>query len=100
MTGFILLMHNDVPMADPRQQQEAWARYLDTLRASGRYDGGNAIGGGVGVNKAGSAGAITEEIGGYLKVRADSLDKAKRFLVGNPVYEAGGTVGIWELLDT
>ena len=100
MTEFILLMHNDVPMADPLKVEEAWGRYLATLQASGRYDGGSAIGGGIGVKKDGTAGAISNEIGGYLRVRAESLDEAKQFLVGNPVFEAGGTVEIRELLET
>jgi hypothetical protein len=30
-------------------------------------------------------------------VQADSIDDARRFLEGNPVFEAGGTVEIREL---
>ena len=37
------------------------------------------------------------ELTGFVRVRAASLEEAKRFLVGNPVYEAGGTVEIREL---
>jgi hypothetical protein len=33
-------------------------------------------------------------------VNADSLDRAKSLLVGNPVFEAGGTVEIRELPRT
>lgn len=34
---------------------------------------------------------------GYLKVQAESLEEARAFLAGNPVFEAGGTVEIREL---
>jgi hypothetical protein len=37
---------------------------------------------------------------GYLRVRAENADVARRFLVGNPVYEAVGTVEIRELPRT
>lgn len=40
------------------------------------------------------------QISGFIRVRAENLDKAKNLLVGNPVYEAGGTVDIRELPQT
>ena len=36
-------------------------------------------------------GPVSAHLGGYLRVRAESLDDARRFLAGNPVYESGGT---------
>jgi hypothetical protein len=35
---------------------------------------------------------------GFIRVRAEDLTAAKKFLIGNPIYEAGGTVEIRELL--
>ncbi len=97
MNDYLLLMHDDAP-AEARQQHEAsWPAYLASLRASGRFEGGSAIGGGICANKNGVAGEITEKLVGYLKVRAESLDAARKFLPGNPVFEAGGTVEIREL---
>ena len=37
------------------------------------------------------------DLSGFIRVRAISLESAKQFLAGNPVYEAGGTVEIREL---
>jgi hypothetical protein len=49
------------------------------------------------VTKSGEAAPITPGLSGYIRVRAASLEDARRFVVGNPVYEAGGTVEIREL---
>lgn len=97
MNDYLLLMHDHAP-ADARQQQEAsWPAYLARLRASGCFEGGSAIGGGICVTKDGVADDITGKLTGYLKVRAESLDAARKFLPGNPVFETGGTVEIREL---
>ena len=37
-------------------------------------------------------------LNGHIRVRAEGLESARTFLIGNPVYEAGGTVEIHELL--
>ncbi len=37
------------------------------------------------------------KIGGYITVQAESLEDAMTLLVGNPVFEAGGTVEIRDL---
>lgn len=97
MKDFILLMHNDVPADNAQRSEEAWPEYLSKLRATGRFEGGSAIGDGICVKKSGSAGAVTTRIGGYIKVQAESLQDAKRLVAGNPVFEAGGTVEIREL---
>ena len=41
-----------------------------------------------------------ENIDGFIRVRAATIEDAKQFLEGNPVYEAGGTVEIRELPRT
>ena len=35
---------------------------------------------------------------GFIRLRAEGLESARSFLAGNPVYEAGGTIEIRELL--
>ena len=93
MAEFMLLMHADGPASD----SSAWGPYLERLRASGCFEGGSEIGEGACYRKTGIPGAMSEHLGGYLKVVAQSLADARRWLVGNPVYEAGGTVEIREL---
>ena len=92
MADFILFMHGDAsePVGD-------WDPYLQTLRASGRFQGGSAIGDGVCARKAGAAAATSDQLTGFIRVEADGLEHVRSFLTGNPVYEAGGTVEIREL---
>jgi len=93
MNDYLLLMHNDA--LDQRRQD--WQTYLEKLQQTGRFNGGSAIGGGACFNKLRADRGITEHLSGYIRVQAESLDEAKRFLEGNPVYEAAGTVEIREL---
>lgn len=97
MNDYLLLMHDDLPPDRARDSEAAWAAYLGTLRASGRFDGGSAIGGGIALRRDGAPAAVTAHLGGYLRLRAESLQDAQRFLAGNPVFEQGGTVEIREL---
>jgi len=94
MKDFILLMHNDVV-----QSGGDWPSYLQTLRERGVFDGGSEIGEGAAFRKNGGA-QISRTIGGYIRIRAETLDAAKEYLKGNPVYENGGTVEIRELPRT
>jgi hypothetical protein len=91
MKEFILLMHNDVA-----QPGGDWGSYLKSLRERGVFDGGSSIGIGAAFRKSGAA-EISGTLGGYIRVRAESLEVAKDYLKGNPVYENGGTVEIREL---
>ena len=96
MKDYILLMYNDVPEGKRRPDHE-WAAYFAKLRQVEAFQGGSSIGDGVSVTKAGSSGEITRHISGYIRIRAVDLDAARELVVGNPVYEAGGTVEIREL---
>ena len=93
MTDFILLHHDDASAIDA----SGWEPYLARLRASGQFSGGSSIGLGACYRKTGSEQPISSHLTGYLRVQADSLEAARAFLVGNPVFEAGGTVEIREL---
>ena len=92
MPDFIFLMHDD-GVAD----EQPWEPYLRKLQASGCFQGGSAIGEGISARKAGSPARVTAQLAGFIRVSAASLDAAKSLLIGNPVYEAGGTVEIREL---
>ena len=94
MLDFIMLMHND---AVTEITPEMWPPYLSSLSGKCIFDGGSAIGPGEVLRKDAEPGKLSEQLGGYLRVRADSLAEARELLVGNPVYECGGTVEIREL---
>jgi hypothetical protein len=97
MQDYILLMHDDASDTSRADTDAAWGRYLETLTKSGRFLGGSAMGGGQCFTRSGVAKEITANITGYIHVQADSMDDARKFLEGNPVFEAGGTVEIREL---
>jgi hypothetical protein len=87
---FILLMH-----ADSRGEAEGqWPAYLERLASEGRLRGGSAIGAGETFRRSGPPAAVSTGLTGFIRVCAADLDDARTCLVGNPVYEAGGTVEI------
>jgi hypothetical protein len=88
-------MHTDA--GEGADDGEAWRRYFDRLRASGRFDGGSAIGAGACHRRGSAPTPATLPVEGFIRVRAESLEEARGFLDGNPVYEAGGCVEIREL---
>jgi hypothetical protein len=96
MADFLFLMHDDGSPADAA----AWSTYFSTLRAAGVFEGGSAIGGGVCVRKHGTPAVIAAHLRGFLRIQANDLADAQRWLAGNPVFEAGGTIEIRELPRT
>jgi len=96
MHDYVLFMHDDVPDGQPRPEQE-WAAYFAKLRESGAFQGGSSIGGGICVTRSASSRPITSFLSGYIRVRALDLNAARELVIGNPVYEAGGTVEVREL---
>jgi hypothetical protein len=97
MREFILLMFNDARDNTITGDGRRWEDYFSGLRASGRFDGGSSIGSGVRLRKGSDDRSAQLELDGFIRVRAVDIDDARRFLVGNPVYEGGGTVEIREL---
>ena len=95
MNDYIFLMHNDAPRRD--REGDDWGPYLGKLQEAGVFQGGSSIGDGVCVSKSGTASGITPHLSGYIKVRAENLSEARKLVIGNPVFEAGGTVEIREL---
>jgi hypothetical protein len=94
---YILLMHDDAVDRAAEASGQAWGDYFARLHASGRFDGGSSIGSGATYRREGAPLPLTATLGGFVRVRAASLEDARAFLVGNPVFEAGGTVEIREL---
>lgn len=99
MNDYILLMHNDA-QGETRDRGAEWAAYLAQLQQAGAFQGGSAIGDGVCLSKAGTPPGITSQLAGYIRVQAESWDRARELVHGNPVFEAGGTVEIRELPRT
>lgn len=95
MGEYIFLMHDDAV-----DDGDAWEPYIQELQQSGFFEGGSAIGDGICARKDGASVSMTSHLTGYIRVNADSLDHAKSLLVGNPHFEAGGTVEIRELPRT
>jgi hypothetical protein len=98
MNEYIMLMHQDASDLGAADDPMRWEEYIAHLRGTGHFDGGSSIGKGERFRKDKSNASHGGVLGGYIRVRALSLDSAKRFLAGNPVYEAGGTVEIRELV--
>jgi hypothetical protein len=96
MADYILFMHDDAAIDDPA----AWVTYLQMLKQKGVFEGGSEIGGGVCLRKLAPAPDITDHLAGYIRVVAATVDEVKSLLVGNPHFEAGGTVEIRELPRT
>jgi len=97
MNDYILLMHNDAADKLAADDGERWGAYISGLRQSGQFDGGSSIGMGERFRKGHTPLAANAELTGFIRVRAESMEDAQRFLVGNPTYEAGGTVEVREL---
>ena len=99
MNDYIFFMHVDV-LRDNRHQDHEWNDYFAKLRAAGAFEGGSAIGDGICASKSSAPPAVTRQISGYIRIRAEDLNAARKLVIGNPVYEAGGTVEIRELPRT
>lgn len=103
MKEFILIFRHPSghEVASPEQIQ-VWMKqtmdWLDGIRAKGKYDGqGNGLlfedSRVVGHNNVvtnGPFGEIKETIGGYVIVKADSIDEAVEFAKGSPVLQGPG----------
>ncbi len=97
MQDFILFMYDDAPDKVAASDAASWGSYFSTLHSSGHFDGGSSIGLGTRFRKNFPDQQSGMGLNGFIRVRAEDLAHAKAFLVGNPIYEAGGTVEICEL---
>jgi hypothetical protein len=97
MNDYIFLMHND---ATEPISAALWEPYFAALRAKGVFQGGSAIGGGETLRNEGVPAPVNGHLGGYIRVTAEGLDEAKQLVIGNPVFECGGTVEVRELPRT
>lgn len=94
MTDYLLLMHND---SLHESSGDEWDAYFAQLSRNGYFRGGSSIGAGGSYRKVGDAGQLASNLVGYIRIEARSFEEARNTLIGNPVYEASGTVEIREL---
>jgi hypothetical protein len=95
MNDYMVLMHDHA--LESERKRAPSEEYFKKRQASGQFVGGSSIGHGECVAKSRQTRSFSAQLTGYIRVRAESLQAAKKFLEGNPVYEAGGTVEIREL---
>ena len=99
MTEFLLFMHTDASDNDETDSAE-WDVYLDKLKASGCLRGGSEIADGICLNKSKAPQPLSASVSAYIRIEAKDLDHARELVVGNPVFEGGGTVEIIQLSKT
>jgi len=99
MNDYIFFMHNVAPDR-AGDRGDAWSAYFAKLRQAGAFQGGSAIGDGICASRSSSTRGITQHLSGYIRIQAESLDRARELVIGNPVFESGGTVEIRELPKT
>jgi len=100
MKDYMILMHGDAPDQVAAHDPERWERYIGWLQDSGQFDGGSSIGAGERLKKGQASVVVADELNGFIRIRAQNAEAVRALLVGNPVYEAGGTVDIRELPRT
>ncbi len=97
MHDYLLLMHSDAHDATAANDPDCWARYLTRLQAGGLFDGGSSMGAGERHRLGSPAQALAPAWVGFVRVRAASQAEAAQHLLGNLVFEAGGTVDVLHL---
>ncbi len=94
MNDYLLLMHDDATRPVP---DALWDAYFSALHRSGVFEGGSAMGEGVGLRKDGPPGSVAVHLTGFIRIKAESLAAAQAWVMDNPVYLCGGTVEVRRL---
>jgi hypothetical protein len=108
MKEYLLLLRGGRPTsskteAEGKAEMQAWGAYMGGLMQSGSLTGGlPLVSGGKVVSASGTTGeAVTSAkegiIGGYLIVKADSLEKAAEIAKGCPHIADGGNIEVREI---
>jgi len=88
LNDYLLLMHGDAV----DEKTDRWPAWLDRMASEGRLRGGSSIAGGECVRRDAQPQRPLSSLTGFVRIVASDLEDAKACLVGNPVYEGGGTV--------
>jgi len=108
MKEYLLLLRGGIPMADKTEaenkaEMEAWGAYMGKLAQSGKMSGGLPLqSGGKTVSASGTTPeAVTSAkegiVGGYLIVKADSLDEAAAIAKDCPHIANKGNIEVREI---
>ena len=108
MKEYLLLLRGGKPAsskteAENKAEMQAWGAYMGTLMQNGNFVGGlPLVGGGKTVSATGiSSEAVTSAkegiVGGYLIVKAESLDKAAVLANACPHIADGGNIEVREM---
>ncbi|MDR3681936.1 MAG: YciI family protein [Flavipsychrobacter sp.] len=112
MKEFVLLFQN-APAGDnkpsPEQMQammKEWDNYMGSIAAQGKYVSGSRLGGEGKTLKPGNVvtdgpyAEIKEILGGFIIVKADSLNDAFELAYGCPILTVGGYVEVRPVIGT
>ena len=91
MAEFMMLMKGT-------SEYEDWKIYINSLRGTGMFRGGSALGNVLYANKQNINRSCS--ITGFIRFEADHLSQIQALIEGNPVYESGGEVELLELIET
>lgn len=97
----LILRHQDGTKIASPEQMQIWMKqtmdWIGGIAAQNKYNGGNGLAfdgakvvGHKGIVTNGPFGDIKETIGGYMIVKADSIDEAVEFAKGCPVLQGDG----------
>jgi hypothetical protein len=97
MPEFIIFMHSD---SASEESEADWGMYIEKLNSSGGFRGGSTIGSGNAYRLGRSTVLASSQVNGFIRVKAESIADAEKFLEGNPTFHAGGTVEIRQLIES
>ena len=94
MATYLYLFKNDAPDRSTAGDMNEWAIFIDGLRESGHFIGGGPLGEGCLRRPESTTDEVSEELGGYMVVTANSLEQAAALLDTCPTTRGGGTVEV------
>jgi len=110
MNRFMMVFRKDKasPVPSPEQMQESikqWQDWIGGIAAQDKFVATDALGyqgkliKADGVVTDGPYAEVKEIVGGYIIVKADSLDEAVSLADGCPMFSIGGTVEVRDIMD-
>jgi hypothetical protein len=104
MADFMYLFRGGQPSGSPEQMQQhmqKWGQWMKELSQKGQFKAGDPLEGGgkvlTGAKKVVTDGPFAEAkdlVGGYLLVKAETLDDATELAKGCPIFDVGGSVEV------
>ena len=91
---FLYLFKNDALDSSTAGDMNEWGTFIDGLRERGHFVGGGPLGEGCLRRPESITDEVSEQLGGYMVVTANSLEQAAALLDSCPTTRAGGTVEV------